>query len=181
MATLIDRRRALNVGALMLTTVAAGAGAGWAAGRQAAGGGSAPAHLLRQCLALAEDCDRLRAELRRQLGSALPAEAANGLLPGYLALIRRDGVPAHAAFKQRLDRIAANDSALAALLGAHGAAARTAAFAPQAEAFRDYASAWRDRWNSLTELLMAGGSYPVLEPVPPAALFEVLQAELAAA
>ncbi len=55
-----------------------------------------------------------------------------------------------------------------------------AAFGTQAEAFRDHASAWRDRWNSLTELLMMGGSYPVLEPLPPAAWPGVLRAELAA-
>lgn len=179
MTALIDRRRALGAAARMLATVGAGAGAGWAAGRQAASGGDATVRLLRHGLDLAEDSERLRSELHRQLAGATAADAA-GLLPAYLALIRRDGVPAHAATKQRLDRIAANDAALTALLVAHGPAAKTADFGTQAEAFRDYASAWRDRWNSLTELLMAGGSYPVMEPAPPASMLEMLRAELAA-
>jgi hypothetical protein len=180
MTDLVDRRGAWRAAGRMLTVVAAGAGAGWLAGRQASGGGGdAAARLLRQCLALAEDSQRLRTDLRSRLGGAQGADAA--LLPGYLALIRQDGVPAHAALRQGLDRIATNDAALAALLVAHGPAARTADFGTQAEAFRDYASAWRDRWNALTELLMAGGVYPVLEPAPPAALIEVLRAELVAA
>jgi hypothetical protein len=28
----------------------------------------------------------------------------------------------------------------------------------EADRFRNYASAWRDRWNSVMELFMAGGS-----------------------
>jgi hypothetical protein len=35
----------------------------------------------------------------------------------------------------------------------------TLAFATEGDKFRNYASAWRDRWNSVMELFMAGGNY----------------------
>ena len=31
----------------------------------------------------------------------------------------------------------------------------------EADKFLNYAIAWRDRWNSVMELFMAGGNYPV--------------------
>ena len=39
----------------------------------------------------------------------------------------------------------------------------TPAFTAEADKFRNYASAWRDRWNSLMELFMTGGNYAASE------------------
>jgi hypothetical protein len=45
--------------------------------------------------------------------------------------------------------------------------AKTAAFTAETDKFRNYASAWRDRWNSVMELFMAGGDYAASEvPFP---------------
>jgi hypothetical protein len=44
------------------------------------------------------------------------------------------------------------------LIEAYQPHAGTAAFATGADKFRNYASAWRDRWNSVMELFMAGGN-----------------------
>jgi hypothetical protein len=50
-----------------------------------------------------------------------------------------------------------------------------------ADKFRNYASAWRDRWNSVMELFMAGGNYAASEVTAPAGFSEAVKAEIAAA
>jgi hypothetical protein len=46
--------------------------------------------------------------------------------------------------------------------------ASTPGFVSEADKFRNYASAWRDRWNSVMELFMAGGNYAASGvPFPP--------------
>ena len=71
----------------------------------------------------------------------------------------RDGVAKYADMKQRLDQLAENNTTIVALLKAYGPHAKTAGFTAEADKFRNYASAWRDRWNSVMELFMAGGNY----------------------
>src|SRR5271165_3230728 len=87
------------------------------------------------------------------------AEKDSGILESYLAKIRRDGVPKHADMKQKLDRLAENNTAIVTLIKAYAPSAKTPAFVPEGDKFLYYAYAWRDRWNSVMELFMAGGNY----------------------
>ena len=103
-----------------------------------------------------------------------------GILASFLAKVRRDGVAKNAQMKQRLDQLAQNNTAIVALASAYAPHARTPTFAGEADKFRNYALAWRDRWNSVMELFMAGGSYAVAEVPFPAAFPETLAAEIAA-
>jgi hypothetical protein len=51
----------------------------------------------------------------------------------------------------------------------------------QADKFRIYAAAWRDRWNSVMELFMAGGNYATSGVPFPAGLAAAVGAEIGAA
>jgi hypothetical protein len=73
-------------------------------------------------------------------------------LASYLAKIRADGVAKHADMKQRLDQLAENNSSIIALVAVYSPHAKTAAFGVEAERFRRYAIAWRDRWTCVMEL-----------------------------
>jgi hypothetical protein len=159
-----------------LTLVAAVvAGAGWSEARSE----------LRVCrlgelapiAALLKDDQELLAAL--QTDSA--QEKESGILGSYLAKIRADGVPKHADMKQRLDRLAENNSAIVALVDVYAPHAKTAEFRAEADKFRRYAIAWRDRWNSVMELFMAGGNYPAAEIPFPSGFPAVVDREIAAA
>jgi hypothetical protein len=108
-------------------------------------------------------------------------EKDKGILESYLAKIRRDGVAKHADMKQRLDQLAENNTTIVALIKTYSLQARTAGFTTEADKFRNYASAWRDRWNSVMELFMAGGNYAASEVPFPKRFAEAVQAEIAAA
>ncbi len=108
-------------------------------------------------------------------------EKDSGVLESYLAKIRRDGVPKHADMKQRLDQLAENNTAIGTLIKAYAPHAKTAVFTTEADKFRNYASAWRDRWNSVMELFMAGGNYAASGVQFPAGFPDAVQAEIAAA
>ena len=97
--------------------------------------------------------------LMKELQAEPFAEKDSGILESYLAKIRRDGVPKHADMKQKLDALAENNTAIVTLIKAYAPSAKTAALVTEADKFRNYASAWRDRWNSVMELFMAGGNY----------------------
>jgi hypothetical protein len=51
--------------------------------------------------------------------------------------------------KQRLDQLAENNTAIVTLIKAHSPHAKMAVFKTEADKFRNYASVWRDRWNSV--------------------------------
>ena len=104
-----------------------------------------------------------------------------GILESYLATIRRDGVPKHADMKQRLDQLSENNTAIVTLIKAYAQHAKTPAYTAEADKFRNYASAWRDRWNSVMELFMAGGNYAASGVPFPNGFPEALNAEIAAA
>jgi len=104
-----------------------------------------------------------------------------GILGSYLAKIRRDGVPKHADMKQRLDTLAENNTAIVTLIKAYAPLSKTPAFMIEAERFRNYASVWRDRWNSVMELFMAGGKYTAAEITLPTGFRGAVNAEIAAA
>ncbi len=108
-------------------------------------------------------------------------ENDSGILNSYLAKIRRDGVGKHTDMKQRLDQLSENNTAIVTLIKAYAPHARTPAFTTEADKFRNYASAWRDRWSSVMELFMAGGSYPASEIQFPEEFPDAVQAEIAAA
>jgi hypothetical protein len=109
------------------------------------------------------------------------AEKDTGVLASYLSKIRRDGVAKHADMKQRLDELAENNTAIVTLIKAYSPQAKTPAFTTATDKFRSYASAWRDRWNSVMELFMAGGNYAASGVPFPAGLPAAADAEIAAA
>jgi hypothetical protein len=108
-------------------------------------------------------------------------EPNSGILESYLAKIRRDGVPKHADMKQKLDALAENNTAIVTLLKVYSPHAKTSAFRTEGDKFRNYASAWRDRWNSVMEIFMAGGNYAASEVPFPKGFPEAVRAEIAAA
>ena len=104
-----------------------------------------------------------------------------GILESYLAKIRRDGVPKHADMKQKLDALAENNTTIVTLIKAYARHASTPAFTAEGDKFRNYASAWRDRWDSVMELFMAGGNYAVSGVPFPKDFPSAVDAEIAAA
>jgi hypothetical protein len=108
-------------------------------------------------------------------------ERDSGILESYLAEIRRDGIAKHADMKQRLDQLAENNTAIVTLIKAYAPDAKTAAFTAESDKFRNYASAWRDRWNSVMEIFMAGGNYAASGVPFPAGFPAAVDAEIAAA
>jgi type II secretory pathway component PulM len=119
--------------------------------------------------------------LIRELQAEPFTEQDSGILESYLAKIRRDGIAKHADMKQRLDQLAENNTAIVTLIKAYAPHAQTPAFTAEADKFRNYASAWRDRWNSIMELFMAGGNYAVSGVPFPAGFPAAVDAEIAAA
>jgi hypothetical protein len=108
--------------------------------------------------------------------SSIESDAA--ILEAYLTEIRRDGVSKHAAMKQRLDQLAENNTAIVTLIKAYSPEARTPAFRAEADRFRNYAAAWRDRWNGVMELFMAGGNYVASEVPFPQRFPDAVKAEI---
>jgi hypothetical protein len=108
-------------------------------------------------------------------------EKNSGILESYLAKIRRDGVAKDADMKQRLDTLAENNTTIVALLKAYASPAKTPAFTTESDKFRNYASAWRDRWNSVMEIFMAGGTYAAAGVPFPAGFPAAVDAEIVAA
>jgi hypothetical protein len=106
------------------------------------------------------------------------AERDSGILESYLAKIRRDGVPKTAEMKQKLDQLAENNTAIVTLIKAYASHARTPGFTAEGDNFRNYASAWRDRWNSVMELFIAGGNYAVSGVPFPAGFPAAVEAEM---
>jgi hypothetical protein len=82
---------------------------------------------------------------------------------------------------QRLDTLAENNTAIVTLIKAYSPHAKTAAFTSEGDKFRNYASAWRDRWNSVMEIFMAGGNYAASGVPFPAGFPAAVDAEIAAA
>jgi len=119
--------------------------------------------------------------LMKDLQSEAFTEKDSGILEAYLTKIRRDGVARHADMKQRLDTLAENNTAIVTLIKAYALDAKTAEFVTEGDKFRNYASAWRDRWNSVMELFMAGGNYAASGVPFPAGFTIALEAEIAAA
>ena len=119
--------------------------------------------------------------LIQELQSEPFSEKDSGIPESYLTKIRRDGVAKHADMKQRLDQLAENNTAIVTLIKAYSPLAKTPAFTTESDKFRNYASAWRDRWNSVMELFMAGGNYASAEVAIPKGFSAAVETEIAAA
>jgi hypothetical protein len=119
--------------------------------------------------------------LIQELQSEPFTERNSGILESSLAKIRRDGVAPHADMKQRLERLAENNTAIVTLTKVYAPHVKTPAFTTEADKFRNYASAWRDRWNSLMEIFMAGGNYATSGVPFPAKFPTAVDAEATAA
>jgi hypothetical protein len=119
-------------------------------------------------------------KLLGELQSPPFAEQDAGILEAYLLKLRRDGIAKTSEMKQRLDTLAENNTAIDTLITAYLPSAQTPDFITAANKFKTYADAWRDRWNSSTELFMAGGNYPGASPTLPPDLTAAVQAEIAA-
>ena len=119
--------------------------------------------------------------LIKELQAEPYTEKDSGILESYLAKIRRDGVAKHADMKQRLDQLAENNTAIVTLIKGYAPHAKTAAFSSKGDKFRNSASAWRDRWNSVMELFMAGGNYAVSGVPFPNGFPAAVDVEIAAA
>lgn len=117
----------------------------------------------------------------RDLQSEPFTEKDYGILESYLAKIRRDGVAKHADMKQQLDALAENNTAIVTLVKVYSPRAKTSAFTTESDKFRNYASAWRDRWNSVMEIFMSGGNYAVSGVPFPAGFPAAVDTEIAAA
>jgi hypothetical protein len=111
---------------------------------------------------------------------ALPyKESDKGILDSYLAKIRRDGPAKNAQMKQHLDAMADNNTTLLALIATYSPLSTTAAFMSEATKFRAYAITWRDRWNSVMETFMGGGSLPAAGIPFPVSFADAVQREIA--
>ncbi len=119
--------------------------------------------------------------LIKDLQSEPFAEKDAGILAAYLAKARRDGVAKHADMKVRLDQLAENNTAIVTLIKAYAPYAKTPAFTTEGDKFRNYASAWRDRWNSVMEVFMAGGNYAASDVPFPKGFPAAVDAEIATA
>ena len=144
-------------------------------------------HVAREDLSRCEVDDTLRPlaglleENQKIIGSLQHdgyAESEAALLTTYLALIRKDGVPKNSAMKQRIDQIGNNNTAVLTLLSKLSARAHTPAFRVAADHYRDYAISFRDRWQSLFEVFMAGGNLPANGPTMPSDLLTATGQEI---
>ena len=132
--------------------------------------------ILQPIAALVADDQKILADIK----SEGVANSDSVLLENYLAQIRKDTVPVHAALKQRIDALANNNAAIVTLLDRYTPRARTSAFRSAAGKFRDYATDFRDRWQSLFEIFMAGGHLPAAGPAFPTTFADALAAESSA-
>jgi len=117
----------------------------------------------------------------------LAALAASGyagneaaILERYLADIRQDGVPKHAATRRSIDALVDNNTVIAAVLAQRAAGLRTPELKVQADGFHEYANNLRDRWHALFETFMAGGHLPPAGPQRPVGLAAAVAGDIAA-
>ena len=97
------------------------------------------------------------------------------ILNAYLALIRKDGVPKHSDFKSQIDPLVNNNTAIVALVTRFADHGGSPDFRAAAHQYTDYATALRDRWQSVFELFMAGGNLPSGLPQGADALRKAIQ------
>ena len=129
---------------------------------------------LQPVAALLEDNHKLVASLQQAEG----VDTEGALLPAYLALIRKDGVPKHSELKQAIDRWMNNNTAIVTLLDRYTAHNGSASFRVAATQYSEYATTIRDRWQSVFEIFMAGGNLPAASAPPPVDFSASVRSEL---
>ena len=105
-------------------------------------------------------------------------ENDSGILQSYLVKWRRDGIVKTSEMKQLLNTLAENNTAISTLATAYLPHSKTLGFSRESTRFHAYSAAWRDRWDSSTELFMEGGNYPASSPVFTKELIVAVQAEI---
>jgi hypothetical protein len=118
------------------------------------------------------------ASILRAIQTERYAESESAILDSYLMRIRRDGVPKSAGMKQRIDQLVNNNTVIVALLSKYAVHARTPAFKAAADRFRNYAIPFRDRWQSVFEIFMAGGNLPSAGPSLPPEMTQAVAEEM---
>jgi hypothetical protein len=117
----------------------------------------------------------INTKIVESLRKAEGVDTESQILPAYLALVRKDGVPKHADLKQQIDMLVNNNTTIVALLTRYAEHGADASFRAAAHQYADYATALRDRWQSVFELFMAGGNLPSVSPAPTAEVLEALR------
>jgi len=115
------------------------------------------------------------AKLVESLKKAEGVDSEAQILPTYLAMVRKDGVPKHSDLKQQIDELVNNNTTAVALLTRYTEHGANASFRMAAHQYTDYATALRVRWQSVFELFMAGGSLPATPVSPPPAILQGVQ------
>lgn len=107
-------------------------------------------------------------------------DSGPAILDNYLQRIRKDGVAKNSVLKQRIETLVNNNTVIVALLSKYSTHVRTPAFKGAAEQYRNYAISFRDRWQSVFQIFMAGGNLPAAGPEYPAQFAAAIDQELAA-
>ena len=126
--------------------------------------------------ALLKDNQKILASLAA--GGGAVTEAA--ILESYLANIRRDGVSKYAATRRSIDTLVDNNTVIATVIAQRAARFHTPELRLQADRFREYATSLRERWHSMSETFMVGGSLPPTGPQMPADFAAAVAGEIAA-
>jgi hypothetical protein len=130
-------------------------------------------HVLKDVSRLLADNAKLIAELERMEG----VRAEGAILATYLDMIRKDGVPKHSSTKRGIDQLVENNSVIVALTHLYLERGGSARLRTAAVQYVDYAATFRDRWQSVFELFMAGGNMPSVSSPTPTAFGQALEAE----
>lgn len=86
-------------------------------------------------------------------------------------------MPAHSDMRHKLGALSRSNVAILTLLDLYEPFAQTDSFKAEARAFRSYAIAWNDRWDSVMEYFMAGGNLPASDVPFPAGFRAAVEAE----
>lgn len=116
-----------------------------------------------------------------ELTTAPYVEPGWGILDSYLIKIRRDpktGVKKNVYMKSRIDRLVKNNAEVLALLKRYLGKEKTANFRALAQAFRDHATRYESRWQSLIEIYQSDGYFPTAEPVFPTEFSQAVKNEI---
>lgn len=117
-----------------------------------------------------------------ELKTAPYVEPGWGILDSYLIKIRHDpktGVKKNVYMKSRIDRLVKNNAEILARLQRYTGKEKTANFHALAQAFRDHATRYESRWQSLIEIYQSDGYFPTAEPIFPTDFPQAVKNEIA--
>jgi len=172
----MSSKRAWSIGAAALLAVVIAIFGVWYHGRQEMRKHEVE-DILQPIASRLEDNRNIVESLKREV----LADSESAILDTYLQRIRKDGVSKNSAMRQRIDRLVDNNTAIVTLFSTYTTRARTLEFRVAAEKYRDYSSSFRDRWQSVFEVFMAGGNLPPIGVAFPVELAGAVSAEIASA